>query len=73
MKGGERSKEILCAWTGWPLLPDGPLILKVEDDVDFVVHACTSEMILPSTWHDEDVRINLKLLLEYGSTGFGVV
>jgi hypothetical protein len=64
-------QALLSSWTGWPILPEGYLEIKVEDGVDFQSHTCFNQLEIPSSFTEMDLNTHLNLLVDYGAAGFG--
>jgi len=69
----DKMDKWLQAWTGWPLIQDEPLKIQAVEGEKFLVRACLSTMEIPKSWLPSKVLEYLRLLLEYGSAGFGNV
>jgi hypothetical protein len=63
------TSDVLKAWTGWPLLPEESL--KVKIGVEFSIQACSYELSLPLTSTSNTLRDNLHAMMTIGTEGFG--
>jgi hypothetical protein len=61
------------AWTGWAIIPDEPLVVKVVEGGEFIIHSCFQEMEIPNEYSKDEVFDKMSLVLEFGAVGFGTV
>jgi len=67
----QRLQKLLCAWTGWAILPEGNLEIKVSEECDFAVHTCFQQIEIPSSFSEDDLLTHFNMLIDFGSAGFG--
>lgn len=66
-------QKLLCAWTGWGVIPEGVLGITIEEGIQFQAQTCFNEIQIPANFTKDELVKFMDILINFANSGFGSV